>query len=466
MRNFCSKFQLPFRKKQCAQALLSIALLCIGFFSPAEKEKNQEEFWKETSLSQNTLQEIFKKCEKSPQFWFACKNASSALAKHIGKSSASLGIHSTTNFSTLFQKIKKEYYQKNIPNSALAAAWNAYLQTFDPHAKIAPASWEEEQASRSMQSYAGIGIQTQNYDERFRISELVINSPAHRAGLRKGDILLSINGQNTENIARENLFKKISPNEEIASIEIQRDKQKFTVKLKAEKLNLPLLVTKIIPHQETGDKIGWIFIRHFNKKNICNDVRKSIFSLENSGVQGFILDLRSNPGGLVKEAQCISSLFLGKNKLWASFQKIDNPLPMLTHSIHKNSLGERGDFTLYTQETQITKLPVLTLINENTASAAEILAASLQDHSRSLVIGKRSFGKGLMQSVYMPWNNSSLLLTKTTHKIFRPDGTSLQFQGVIPDLAQNNEEPLSIPLLREQDLHTTMRINHKSSSKN
>jgi carboxyl-terminal processing protease len=182
-------------------------------------------------------------------------------------------------------------------------------------------------------------------------------------------------------------------------------------------------------------------VRSFAKENTCASVAAALKYFERSGVSGIALDLRDNPGGFVSQAVCVSGLLLGPDVLVAKFEHIpESDAGFIPGKSITGDQAFRKEFSVYTKEEQLTQKPLFVLVNQNTASASEIVAAALQDHGRAQVVGTRTFGKGSMQSAFQAWNDKELYLYRTTHLIVRPSGAGLQRDGVSPDFALSTEK--------------------------
>jgi carboxyl-terminal processing protease len=322
---------------------------------------------------------------------------------------------------------------ENAPQSKelLNAAFNAYLSSQDPHAHLANEPNEE---------LFGIGAYLRRHNDHLYVIAVLPQSEAAKQGLRMGDEILAINGKAAEqipNFTRQQFFKLATKWEENIQLTLKRDGKNLQLQTKAEHIFIQNVTASLI-----GD-IGLLKVSSFARNDTCRSISEHLRRLQNSKIRGVVLDLRDNPGGLVHQAICVGGLFLGPNVVMANFDPIDN----------KQSQA----FELRTTETKISSLPLLVIVNENTASAAEIVAAALQDQKRAKIVGTRTFGKGSMQSVVRAWNDSNISIYHSTHKILRPAGSSFQRTGVEPNYPVQETKHVS---LREADLYDDMLAKH------
>jgi carboxyl-terminal processing protease len=282
---------------------------------------------------------------------------------------------------------------------------------------------------------SGVGIQL-SLDKETK--ELVVvspieGSPASRAGVQPRDVIVSIDGRSTKGMTTEDAVKLI------------RGKAGTTVKLvlrrKGENLDVPLTRELIelhaVNHQinvaPDGTKIGYVRLKQFNA-NASKDMRAALRELEASGVQGYILDLRSNPGGLLMASIDIARQWLNEGVIVSTktrdgIQKIDK------------ATGRA-----------LTDKPLVVLVNEGSASASEILSGALQDNKRAVLVGQKTFGKGLVQSVRGLSDGSGM--TVTIAKYLTPSNRDIHKHGIDPDVQakMSDEEARRLKL---EDLGTS-----------
>lgn len=428
----------------CAlQRGLQLGFLALLFFSltlsfpklPGEPE------WKGIQLSASLLESRLESCDKSAAHRKGCNEAIRYLQGQL----RSADKKSDQSYASLLALLKR---QKRPQSEWVAGALNAWLSAFDPHAQITPAEQSDRQSADNHIQVKGLGVKLRIYRERALVAYVLEGSGAERSGLRSGDEILSLNGVKTRQLSRqekENLFRAAKAP---FRLELRRGAETIALEAEERRLSLPNVEWRV-RLSENGVREGVVRVRSFNKDSACAEIKSALASLESREIERVELDLRDNPGGLVREAQCAAGLFLGPGKLFARMEK-SAAADLLPASPAGYSRAEEKEFNLFTDQDRVTDKPLLVRINQNTASAAEMLAAALQDDKRARLAGARSFGKGSMQSVFHPWDDERLYLTRTTHRILRPSGKGLDLSGVTPDIITERAEGADFP--READL--------------
>ncbi|WP_213610460.1 S41 family peptidase [Pseudoalteromonas sp.] len=268
--------------------------------------------------------------------------------------------------------------------------------------------------------YTGLGIEVDSIDQHITIVRVINNSPAKQAGLRAGDIITAVNNQQLENSAIDFVAQQIknSPNNKVQLSIIRNNKQTpltFNVSRKQIKLTS---VTK----QLLGAGSGYIAINNFSNQTL-HEVTLHITAMQSSyghSLQGLIIDLRDNPGGTLTSAVAVADLFLQDGLIVTTKGRF--------YDSNQTFYAKRGDI--------LKGAPIVVLINENSASAAEILAAALKENLRATIVGSQSFGKGSVQSL-IPLGDGDTALKLTTARYFTPLGESIEGVGVTPNVAIN-----------------------------
>ena len=310
-------------------------------------------------------------------------------------------------FITVLKELNAKYADEISVGDLTKTAIDAMLQKLDPYTVYYPESQIEDFKLLTTGQYGGIGALIQGKEGKVLISEPYEGYPAHVAGLRAGDIILKINNQPTEGKTSEDVSNilKGEPGTAI-TLEIKRVgvEKPMTFKIVRKEIKLPN-----IPYFGIiGSDVGYIKLDQFTE-NAGKEVKESFLKLKEQGMQSLIVDLRNNGGGLLNEAVNIVNLFVDQN---------------VTIVETKGKIKEQQNI-YKTRTTPIDKqIPVVILINELSASASEIVAGALQDLDRGVIIGKKSFGKGLVQNIIPLSYNSSLKITVS--KYYIPSGRCVQ----------------------------------------
>ena len=261
----------------------------------------------------------------------------------------------------------------------------------------------------------GVGIQIvkdKESDDLIIISPIE-GTPAFDAGIKARDKILSIDDISTEGMNIEEAVKLIRGQRGTkVKLEILRGSQSFFKTLSREKIEIKSVSTKV-NQTKNGLSIGYVRIKQFNA-NASKETRDAIKDLETKKVAGYVLDLRSNPGGLLESSIDISRHFINKG--------------VIVSTVSKDGLKEtkRGNGQA------LTKKPLVVLVNEGSASASEIVSGAIKDNKRGKLVGKKTFGKGLVQSMRTLVDGSGL--TVTVAKYLTPNGTDINKSGIIPDI--------------------------------
>ena len=261
----------------------------------------------------------------------------------------------------------------------------------------------------------GVGIQIvkdKESDDLIIISPIE-GTPAFDAGIKARDKILSIDDISTEGMNIEEAVKLIRGQRGTkVKLEILRGSQSFFKNLSREKIEIKSVSSKV-NQTKNGLSIGYVRIKQFNA-NASKETRDAIKDLETKKVAGYVLDLRSNPGGLLESSIDISRHFINKG--------------VIVSTVSKDGLKE----TKKGNGQALTKKPLVVLVNEGSASASEIVSGAIKDNKRGKLVGKKTFGKGLVQSMRTLVDGSGL--TVTVAKYLTPNGTDINKSGIIPDI--------------------------------
>lgn len=309
-------------------------------------------------------------------------------------------------FNAAFNRVMRFYVTAPDPQKLIHGAIKGMVGTLDPHSQFMDAPAMRDLKTSTKGSFGGIGIQIGIRDEWLTVIAPMVGTPAARLGLLAGDRISKIEGKSTKGISTEDAVGKLrgEPGTEV-SITIEREDvpepMDFTI------TRAIIEIPSITYHGMLEAGTGYIWLTNFSEKS-GPDLGRAIRELETQGMKRLVLDLRNNPGGLLQEAVEVSSYFLNKGSL-VVFTK--GRLAEDTDRDYKVSSSpsfgpKRG--------------PMVVLINQGSASASEIVAGSLQDWDRALILGQTSFGKGSVQTVW-PLGDS-IAIKLTTAKYYTPSG--------------------------------------------
>ncbi len=309
-------------------------------------------------------------------------------------------------FASLYKEVTINYVEETNPSRLMHAGIDGMLNELDPYTEYIPESEIEEYKLKYVSTqYGGIGASTVFIEGEWYINDLLENYPAEKQGLRSGDHLLKINEVAVSGKDRPQLSQLLrGPKGSMVKLTLKRDDQVFQKNLVREEIKqLNVSYSGLLANQ-----IGYIKLDKF-LENAGTEVKDALTGLQKQGIQSLILDLRGNGGGILQEAVKILNLFLPENVLVVS-QKGKNAAKNVNYKTLMKPIAA--------------DLPLIVLINAASASAAEIVAGSLQDLDRAVVLGERSFGKGLVQQTFnLPYNS---LVKVTVAKYYTPSGRCIQ----------------------------------------
>lgn len=428
--------------------MMGFALLTLGLALAAPPDSPQKAPSPHVTAAQ--FEERLRLCEAGPSQKAGCAAAFRYLEDAAGAERAPASV----NLQTRFHQLQARLLARKIPEGDwVSGAFNAWLASLDPHAKLMAAEEEDRRASADKILVQGAGAKLRFHRGRVFVGYNMDGSPAESMGLRPGDELLAINGQELSKLNDSAKRKALSDTPSPYRLHVLRDGKALDLLVNEKRYFLANVEGSVVA-QENGEKEGRLRVRSFDKDNTCSEMRQKLNEFAQAKVARVRLDLSNNPGGLVREALCAAGLFLGPGKVFAKLRPARNAdAEGLIPATPAHPMAEKESETvLRTISDRVIEAPLVVEINQNSASAAEMLAAALQDHGRARVTGVRSFGKGSMQSVFHPWNDPKLYLTLTTHRIFRPSGTTIQYEGVTPDQVLSRVEGDNFPRERELTL--------------
>jgi carboxyl-terminal processing protease len=272
----------------------------------------------------------------------------------------------------------------------------------------------------------------------------VDDTPAYKAGLKAGDLIIYIDDECINGISSEEALEKLRGKPKTCvKLKIKRnDKPPFDVEIERDVIKVQSVKTEVL------DNIGYVRIATFDK-NTCKDVIKFIQENKNKNLHGIVLDLRNNPGGLLDECVALSNIFLKGGKIVSTRGRI-----------------QENTRSFYADNEDLTNgLPLVVLINSGTASAPEIVAGALRDNKRAIIVGSRSFGKGSVQKVIPLSEKTAIKLTIAKH--YTPNGECIQANGISPDVEADYatiQKP-ELFIIREEFFNNALDADKKAKNK-
>lgn len=318
-----------------------------------------------------------------------------------------------SQFLDVYANITSEYYEnidkKELLSKAITAMMNYLGDDYTTHL-------DDESTSDLMNElsgeYKGIGVAINNEDKS--ITKVYPNTPASKAGIIAGDIIVGFNSQNVTRMSATEVVNLIKNNNDTFTLTLKRGENNITVSLKNENIISPNIEYEFL----NGTKIGYIYIKTFSS-TLDTQVKDALNSLEKAGMKSLIIDLRDNTGGYLDAANSVASMFLEKGKKIYSLN-------------YKNKLIEYKDET-----SEKRNYNIVLITNENTASASEVLAAALKESYGAKIVGTKTFGKGKVQQV-MNLEDGSMVKYTSAYWL-TPNGTCIDEIGINPDYVIENE---------------------------
>jgi carboxyl-terminal processing protease len=308
-------------------------------------------------------------------------------------------------FATLIRELDSYYVDEINPEELVEVGIRAMLAELDPYTDYIPEEDSEDFRMQITGEYAGVGALIGNRGEGNMVLMPYTGFPAQNAGLRIGDYLLKIDSIAVDKKSTSEVSQLLKgPANTGVRVVVKRGQDTLSFSLSRKKISL-----KNVPYYgKLDEKTGYIKLSDFTS-NASSEVRNALVSLKAQGATQLVLDLRDNPGGLINEAVEIVNLFIPKGK----------------EVVKTQGKLQQANYTYTTNKTPVdTKIALVVLINENSASAAEIVAGALQDYDRAVLLGQKSFGKGLVQTTLPLSFNAQLKIT--TAKYYIPSGRCIQ----------------------------------------
>ncbi|MDR2787307.1 MAG: S41 family peptidase [Candidatus Accumulibacter sp.] len=369
----------------------------------------------------------------------------------------SLPVEELRTFAEIFNAIKRGYVEPVEDKKLITHAISGMLSNLDPHS-----AYLDEEAFKDLQTatqgeFGGLGLEVGMEEGLVKVISPIEDTPADRAGVKAGDLIYKLDDKLVKGMTLTEAVKRMRGKPETRiklSIIRKGETQPVEITLTREVIKVQSVKSKRV-----DENYGYLRITSF-QENTAPSVVKHLNDLYAPGsLNGLVLDLRNNPGGLLHSAIGVSAAFLPYGTLVTS---TDGRVPDAKHQYYANSedylRGGEEDF-IRRIPVEALKVPIVVLINGGSASASEIVAGALQDHKRAVVMGVTSFGKGSVQTVIPLPGDAAIKLT--TARYFTPSGRSIQAKGIDPDIVvEETPGGVSAARLRESDLE-----NHLLNSK-
>ena len=360
----------------------------------------------------------------------------SAQAQDAGKPDT---YHLLQLFGDVFDRIRAEYVEPVNDRDLIENAINGMLTGLDPHSSYMNAKAFRDMQVQTHGEFGGLGLEVTQENGIIKVVSPIDDTPASRAGIKPGDLITTIDKTTVQGLSLNDAVDKMRgpPNSPIHLV-IKRENVDKPIELT---LNREVIHIQVVKSHLEGD-IGYVRLTQFNEQT-DSGLRAAVAKFRQQlgdKLQGVVLDLRNNPGGLLDQAVSVSDDFLDQGEIVST--RARHP------SDSQRWNAKPGDIT--------GGLPVVVLTNGGSASASEIVAGALQDHHRAIVLGQRTFGKGSVQTVIPLPGNGAMRLT--TARYYTPSGRSIQGLGITPDVpvAESRVETAHFGPEREADLNHTI----------
>jgi len=352
-------------------------------------------------------------------------------------------------FMSVYERVKANYVDPVDDHTLIKGAIDGMLSALDPHSSYVEASDFDQLKTTTDGNYGGLGLTVSIEDGAVKVITPTEDTPAWRAGIKAGDYITHINGELMYGLSLDEAVEKMRGDPgtaiKITIVRPGRDKP-FDVSLVRERIEVHNVKWEI------KDGIGYVNINTFGG-NVADQTKAALVAIDKATgghPLGYIVDLRSNPGGLLDQAVDVSDAFLDSGEIVSQRGRDKDDI--------ERYYARPGDMTH--------GLPVIVLVDAGTASASEIVAGALQDHRRALIMGEKSFGKGSVQTVVQTAPDAALRLT--TARYYTPSGRSVQAGGIDPDITVpqlSDEDYKDRPKIREADLRRHLLAQSKVEDK-
>ncbi len=355
--------------------------------------------------------------------------------------SANPDYQSLQRFSQVLDMVEQYYVEDITQSDLINNALKGMLEELDPHSAMMDKKEFAEMRETNLGKFSGIGIEITTGDNAILVVSPIEDTPAFRAGIKSGDLILAIDGEYTDQLTLSEAAGKMRGKKgtDVTLLVLHKNTvEPVTIKLTRD--DIPVITVKA---EELEKGYHWFRLTRFSEKT-TKELNEAIKNARKSGdIKGVILDMRNNPGGLVDQSINVADKFLTSGTI-------------MTMRGRNNS--DEQIFEAKYDKDDITA-PLIVLVNAGSASASEIVAGALRDHNRGLIIGEQTFGKGSVQNVIPLPDGSGLKLTVALY--YTPSGKSIQAEGIKPDFEipwEESEEEEKGFTFREKDLQKHLEV--------
>jgi carboxyl-terminal processing protease len=314
--------------------------------------------------------------------------------------------------------------------------FNGTIDALDQYSAFVPTRTAFGPGAALEERIVGIGVELKPHDNGALINDVLENSPAAQGQLNSGDVITAVNGQAVRGMSLNQIGDLIGgPSGSSVSIRFDRQGRSYTVSLTRRSV----YVSSVAGAQMLSSDTGYVRLKQFSESS-KEDLEQAMWSLYNGGMRNLVLDLRGNPGGLLTEAVEVSDLFLPKGRIVATRGRNAS-----------DNTDERATFA------KTWGIPLVVLVDGNSASASEIFAAAIQDNGRGVIVGRKTYGKGTVQT-HFPLQTVAGELKLTTAKFYAPSGREMAGAGVTPDVSvPSNGSAFTGSLAQDPDVSAALR---------
>ncbi len=352
-------------------------------------------------------------------------------------------------FVEVYKRIKEQYVDVVDDEKLFDMAIQGMVSGLDPHSSFLSQDDFNELKIGTTGKFGGLGIEITTEDSFVKVISPIDDTPAQRVGIKSGDLIIDVGGTSLKDLPISDAVK-LMRGEPGTSVEITVIRKEIKEPLKFN-ITREIIISKGVKSYLFDKKIGYVRLSNF-QSNSTNDVKDAIYELNresNNKMEGLIVDLRNNPGGVLGTAVGISDLFLTEGKI-----------------VYTKGRTYKSKLEYFASPQDIIDgLPLIVLINEGSASASEIVAGALQDHKRAMIMGTKSYGKASVQTIQELNDGSALKLT--TARYYTPLGNDIHENGIKPDLVieGGKKEKVDLPEPYDEDGQLFQAIKHLKDTK-